>query len=79
VSEARDLVTQVSDALAFLRRYHDDLLRLSSIEEADELLLDFGIPQLQVAAQFLRLPAELVSAAGKFRMGLEISLYAISE
>jgi hypothetical protein len=77
VSEAADLVTQVSEALAFLREHRGELLRLSAATRTENLHLDFGIPQRNVAAQFERLPSELVRAAGEFRMSIELSLYAV--
>jgi hypothetical protein len=78
ISEAGDLLTQVSDAIQFLNQHRDQLLRLSRIAEADDLVLDFGIPQLDVLAQFEAIPSDLVRAAAEFRMGFELSLYAIS-
>ena len=76
VSDAADLATQVSEAIAFLRQHRGDLLRLSADTGIEYLQLDFGIPQRNVAAQFERLPSELVRAAGEFRMSFELSLYA---
>src|SRR5689334_10916398 len=74
VSEAGDLPTQTATALAFLQEHRDDLLRLARTVEVDDLQLDFGLPQLNVAAQFVRLPEELVRSAAEFRMSFELSL-----
>ena len=79
VSEGADLATQVSDAILFLRRYRGDLLRLCSLAEVEDLVLDFGISQRDVAGQFERIPWELVRAAGELRMSFELSLYAVSD
>jgi hypothetical protein len=45
--------------------------------EVDDLVLDFGISQRDVAGQFERIPWELVRAAGEFRMSFELSFYAV--
>lgn len=76
VSDADDLPTQVSDAVAFLRHYHVELVRLA-VAAVDDRVLDFGIPQRDVAAQFERFPAGLVRAAGELGMGIGLSLYAV--
>jgi len=78
VSEADDLATQVSEARLFLRRHHFDLVRLSTLGEVDELVLDFGISKRESAGQFERIPSDLVRAAAEFRMAFELSLYATS-
>jgi hypothetical protein len=77
VSDAGDLPTQVSETISFLQRHRVDLLRLCGIAEVDDLVLDFGIPQRNVAAQFEWIPSDLVRAAGEFGMSFALSLYAV--
>jgi hypothetical protein len=79
VSEADDLPTQVSEALLFLRRHRVDLIRLSTLAKVDELVLDFGTSKRESAAQFERIPSDLVRAAAELRMSFELSLYSTSD
>ena len=76
--EANDLPGQIQDALRFLESQADILRRLCS-RPGVRLSLDFGIAQKDVAAQFVRFPPELVRSAGEFPIGLDFSLYAISD
>ena len=74
--EADDLPGQIQDALQFLESHADVLKALRSVRGV-EMVLDFGIAQKNVAAQFVRLPSELVRRAAEVGAGLEVSLYAI--
>jgi hypothetical protein len=75
VSDAEDLPTEVSDAIAFLNRFRADMAALKAQTTATDLVLDFGVPGRDVAAQFDRFPSELVQVAAEFRLSLEMSHY----
>lgn len=76
--EADDLPGQIQDALRFLESHADVLKALRSVRGV-EMVLDFGIAQKDVAAQFVRLPSELVRRAAEIGAGLEVSLYAVQD
>ena len=73
------LTGQVVDAIAFLKKHHRALARLRSIPEVEDVRLDFSldlrIDRHNVFAQFDCFPLELVSLAGAFGFGLELSIY----
>lgn len=62
-SDADDLPTQVIETLDFLRHHRAELGRLATMQGLDGLVLDFGIPGRDVAAQYDHFPAELVQLA----------------
>src|SRR5688500_18902997 len=55
VSDSDDLPEQVLEAIAFLRHHRADLARLATATAVDGVM-DFGVPQREVAAQFDRFP-----------------------
>jgi hypothetical protein len=76
--EFDDFSKQVRDAIRFLKRYQDELHRLLAFSGVAGAALDFGVAQRDQPAWFLTFPPELVELAGKSRVGLEVSLYAVS-
>ncbi len=76
VSEAGfgDLATQADDAIEFLRANTTELSLMIS-ENGASGVLDFSIKWRDVAVQYDRFPAELVRAAGKLGLALELSHY----
>ncbi|QBB72215.1 hypothetical protein ELE36_18610 [Pseudolysobacter antarcticus] len=76
VSEAGfdDLAAQVSGAIEFLRANTAEL-RLMISENGASGVLDFAIEWRDVAVQYDRFPADLVSAAGSLGLALELSHY----
>ena len=81
VSEADfdDLTGQIRDALAFLHKHAEELGRLSNQVGIEGVSLDFGLSQRDVPAQFCYFPPDLLLATGQHQIGLEVSLYAISD
>src|SRR5262245_47250825 len=75
----KDLQGQVEDAVAFLARYEDELLKLRSAPGVEDLRLDFPvdlrIDRRSVMAQFEYLPPELLRRAGALGLGIELSIY----
>ena len=69
---------QIRDALAFLARHRAALRRLRHVTGVEQLTLDFGIADREVAAQFDYFPPELLLAAGQLGIGIEISRYHLS-
>lgn len=72
-----DLAGQVADAIAFLTRNHDDLVRLSGFP-VESAYLDFGYDCRlgeEVHIQCEWLPPELLRLAGKLGLAIELSLY----
>ncbi len=66
---------QVRDAVSFLTRHRPALRRLARIAGVEELTLDFGLADRDVAAQFDYFPPELITAAGSLGIGIEIARY----
>jgi len=65
--------------LEFLKQYHTELGALRTAPGVDDVRLDFPvtlrIDRKTVMAQFDFFPPELLSLAGAFGLGLEISIY----
>ncbi len=67
----------VPDAISFLRSNETELGRLATYPGVEEAVLDFGVAWYgDMAAQFSRLPPDLVKLAARHGFGLEISHYA---
>jgi hypothetical protein len=77
-SDFENLAEQIKDAHKFLDKYQKELKQLSKYPGVEFMTLDFGISQHDVEAQFEYFPPELLQAASKVGIGLEISLYRIS-
>jgi hypothetical protein len=80
--EWSDLPGQITDANRFLRRHKKDLKKLCNDFKVCDIHLDFPITlriRGKTFAQFDFLPPELISLAGKFQIGIEISLYPASK
>jgi len=74
-----DFRGQIEDSIAFLQANEAALTRLINQSGVENLVLDFAVARSDVPATFMRFPSNLVVAASKFRMSLEISQYATSE
>jgi len=74
-----DLEGQLRDAIAFLLKNEAELQRLRRLAGVSGATLDFGIAQRDLYARFIPLPPELVQLAGACGLGIELSLYAVSE
>ena len=68
-----NLLAQVEDALLFLEANRSMILALCNA--AGSATLDFGLWRKDAFSQSARLPPNLVAAAGKLGLGLEISIY----
>src|SRR5262245_8736272 len=73
-----NLAEQIKDACKFLNLYEKELKKLARFPGVEFMTLDFGISQRVVVSQHEYFPPELLEAAGKLGIGLEISLYQIS-
>lgn len=80
VSDAEwTLRDQAHDACAFLDVHEAELATLSSWPEVEDVRLDFPIEKRDVLAQSEYFPPELVRAAGRAGIGLELSIYLCTE
>ncbi len=71
---------QVQDATRFISENHIELARLKSYPGIKSISLDFGVNNnFDAAAKFLRFPQELIQKVATLNIGLDISLYAISD
>ena len=78
VSDSDDpLETQVEYALTFLRDRRSELVRLVRFGGIEDIVLDFGCPQGDIAARSGRFPAELLVAAGAIGIDIHISFYLV--
>jgi hypothetical protein len=69
-----DLVTR---AIAFLRANDGEMSRLAGCPGVEQVSLDFAVPWYEdMAAQYARLPPDLLGLAGWHRFWIEISHYA---
>jgi hypothetical protein len=66
---------QVTDAIKFLARHRSALRRLRGATGVEDMTLDFGVADRDVAAQFDYFPPELLAAAGSIGIGIEVSRY----
>ena len=75
-----DLAGQISEAILFLKKYKSALKILCQYEGVEDVRLDFGVEQREEAIiQYEYFPPELITLAGRLRMGIEISFYPSSE
>lgn len=74
-----DLPGQVQDAMAFLADHAVEVARLVAFPGVEEVVLDFGVARRDVAVQTDRLPTELIRAAGRLGLGVDLSSYPTEE
>lgn len=74
-----DIKAQCAIAETFLREHSAHLLSLGQNPLVEGLILDFGLWQKAVVAQFIDFPASLVSVAGALGIGISASLYSCSD
>jgi len=70
-----DFEKQIADAIESLGADADLICDMRDFTGVDEIVLDFGINWEDCAAQFDRLPAELIRLAGNLGLAIEISHY----
>ena len=68
-----DLRGQIRDALRFLARHKSALQRLGKRADVDEMTLDFSVQRRDAAVELDRFPHELLLAAGRLRIDIEVS------
>jgi len=75
VSEAEfsELDQQQADALAFLQQYERELGLLAAFPGVEDVVLDFGIEDRNVAAQVDSFPPELLRKMGALDIGLDVT------
>lgn len=79
-AEFNDLKGQIDEAIEFLNEDEKLLQALRDEPGIDVRTLDFGIAfKEDVAAQFTRLPAELIYLAGRYNLAIEVSHYWVSD
>ncbi|XYH99534.1 hypothetical protein ACMHYB_07170 [Sorangium sp. So ce1128] len=80
VSDAEwTLRDQAHDACSFLAAHEAELATLSSLPEVEDVRLDFPIEQRDVLAQSEYFPPDLVRAAGRAGIGLELTIYLCTD
>ena len=80
-AESGDRVpAQIRDAVAFLASHQIELARITSRPSIESVTLDFGwgFPIERASGQFNYFPPSFLAACGALRIGIEISVYAIS-
>ncbi len=70
-----DLQVQIADAIHFLEKNQAELTRLVGFPGVENLSLDFGIEERDVAAQSERFPPNLLRIVGNLGIWLEFTLY----
>jgi hypothetical protein len=71
-----NLRLQIRHAQVFLEQYKRQLTRLRRTAGVEDMTLDFGIADRGMPAQFDYLPPQLLIAAGKLGIGIELSRYS---
>jgi hypothetical protein len=74
-----NLQEQIESAILYLNSNEHEVERLCRFPGVEHVYLDFGIRQRDEAVECNYFPAELLSVAGGFGIGLELSQYAMSE
>lgn len=80
VSDAEwTLRDQAHDACSFLAVHEAELATLSSLPEVEDVRLDFPLEKRDISVQSEYFPPELVRAAGRAGIGLELTIYLCAE
>jgi hypothetical protein len=78
-ADFNDLKGQIRDVILFLKANYEELMKLKNDPTVEDINLDFGVDRKPVAAQSNCLPPELIRLAGELGMGIEISIYWVSD
>lgn|SRR5690348_6818028 len=73
------LQAQVADAIEFLEQNRTELSHLKAFPGIEEMTLDFGIEEREVAAQRERFPPKLLGLLGELGIWLAFTLYPAQE
>lgn len=74
-----DLEGQIEDTILFLEKHFDELKELMTAHSISEAYLDFPLYSRldeNIVNQNDRLPAKLISLAGKLSLGIEMAIYS---
>ena len=74
-----NLEIQIADAIHFLEHNQGELTRLVSFPGVENLSLDFGIEERDVAAQSEHFPPNFLRIVGNLGIWLEFTLYPCQE
>ncbi len=74
-----DFALQVKEATAFLSAHAEEIRQLAAFSGVEGVTLDFSSGQRDVPLQCHNFPPDLIRAAAGLGLGIELSLYAISE
>src|SRR5437879_2204601 len=74
-----DIEIQITEAIHFLEQNQMELTRLVAYPGVEEVMLDFGIEERDIAAQTERFPPKLLSILGRLGIWLEFTLYPCPE
>jgi hypothetical protein len=69
---------QVQDAVSFIRAEVSELARLRASPGVRVITFNFGVAQRDQPAWSLSFPPELIELAGKLRIEIEVTLYAVT-
>jgi hypothetical protein len=77
VSEAEfnELTKQIEEVISYIKSNRESFEHMSSYPGVDQKLFDFGIERRDVPVQCDYFPPELVTLAGKYGFGIELSQY----
>ena len=70
-----DLDAQVADAIPALEQWEPELQRLQTFGGVQDIRLDFGYYRVDVFMQGEYLPPRLLALAGRYDIGIALSLY----
>ncbi len=76
-NEENSLEKQAEEALIFLRDNREELVRLGRFGGVEQMVLDFGCPQSEIAARSARFPSEVLLAAGALGIDIHVSFYLV--
>jgi hypothetical protein len=70
-----NLQGQIADAVRFVEQNQDELVRLVGFPGVENVSVDFGIEERDIAAQSERFPPNLLRLLGSLGIWLEFRLY----
>ncbi|MBV9657320.1 MAG: hypothetical protein JO295_04335 [Verrucomicrobia bacterium] len=74
-----DFRAEATDAMAYLATHEAELQRLHDFPGVTDMRLDFGYYFRNVAVQVDYFPPDLLARAGRLGIGIELSLYVVSQ
>jgi hypothetical protein len=75
VADFSNLQSQIADAVRFVEQNRGELARLVGFPGVEDVSVDFGIEERDVAAQSERFPPDLLKTLGSLGICLEFTLY----